>query len=219
MASDAFMQTARPADAAEQLEAEHAEWAQLGCGAVPPPPAAASSFAAVAAYVGEVVDRMKAQSRADERVYVKCGQLVHLRVRARSVPLDDWLTSAELALVSEVAERVRANRAFVEVSLRYFELTEYATLRALGLQSALKYEEMYLAKLEGGAIESMGQFFVRIAATAATWTMREPAFGRALVGEGATWCAVFNAYLTALYRQLVVPATPIMLFAGRARAR
>ncbi|APO15876.1 ribonucleotide reductase subunit [Bubaline alphaherpesvirus 1] len=217
--NDAFMRTACPADAAEQLEAEHAGWAQLGCGAVPPPPAAASrpSRAAVAAYVGEVVDRMKAQSRVDERVYVKCGQLVHLRVRARGVPLDAWLASAELALVPEVAERVRANRAFVEVSLRYFELTEYAALCALGLQSALKYEEMYLAKLEGGALESMGQFFARIAATAATWTMREPAFGRALVGEGATWCAVFNAYLTALYRQLVVPATPIMLFAGRAR--
>ncbi|AVT50740.1 ribonucleotide reductase subunit 1 [Cervid alphaherpesvirus 2] len=219
MASDGFMQTACPVDVAEQLEAEHAEWARLGCEAVPPPPAAAGrpSRAAVAAYVGEVVDRMKAQSRVDERIYVKCGELVHLRVRARNVPLDAWLASAELALLPEVAGRLRGHRAFVEVALRYFELTEYAALRALGLQSALKYEEMYLAKLEGGALESMGQFFARIAATAATWALREPAFGRALVGEPATWAAIFNAFFVALYQQLVVPATPIMLFAGRAR--
>lgn len=213
------MQTACPADVAEQLEAEYGEWAEMGYTAVSPPPTSAShpTRAAVAAYVGGVVDCMKAQSRVDERVYVKCGELVHLRVRARGVPLDTWLASAELALLPEIAERVRAHRAFVEVSLRYFEHTEYATLRSLGLQSALKYEEMYLAKLEGGALESMGQFFLRIAATAATWTLREPAFGRALVGQPTTWSAVFNAYFTTLYQQLVVPATPIMLFAGRAR--
>ncbi|AIT55764.1 UL39 [Suid alphaherpesvirus 1] len=210
--ADSFLDAVCPEDVARALAAELEALRALGHDVGAPAPGA--SRREVALFVTRAVDGLKAFSRVDERVYVACGKLVHLRVRSREADLDAWLASPELALIPAVAGAVRRHRARVEAALRWFWREAYPALYARGLQSALKYEEMYLARLEHGRCEAMDQFFVRLAAAAATATRR--AMALVLCGSDA-WPEVFDAYFRALATQAIVPATPLMLFAGRAR--
>ncbi|AIL02938.1 ribonucleotide reductase subunit 1 [Equid alphaherpesvirus 3] len=172
----------------------------------------------VVEYVTRVVDAFKPRCRVDERVYVACGELVHLRIRVRNCEdLRVWLESMEIALLEQVKEDILAHLEFVCKTLESFRWGEYRNLCSLGLQSALKYEEMYLAKMSGGHLESMGQFFLRLAATAARYTMEEPAMARVLLCGPISWKYAFKTYFQALAGQVLIPATPIMLFGGRKR--
>nr|WMD90948.1 ribonucleotide reductase subunit 1 [Equid alphaherpesvirus 1]WMD90973.1 ribonucleotide reductase subunit 1 [Equid alphaherpesvirus 1]WMD91093.1 ribonucleotide reductase subunit 1 [Equid alphaherpesvirus 1]WMD91167.1 ribonucleotide reductase subunit 1 [Equid alphaherpesvirus 1]WMD91311.1 ribonucleotide reductase subunit 1 [Equid alphaherpesvirus 1] len=179
---------------------------------LPPRP----SRSQVLEYITRVVDTLKPRCRVDERLYVVCGELVHLRIRTRNVEdLKYWLNSTEIALNEIVEKDILDHLDFIQRTLHAFESSEYRELCALGLQSALKYEEMYLAKMRGGRIESMGQFFLRLATTATHYTMEEPAMARVLVSGEVGWTYIFKAYFTALAGQVLIPATPIMLFGGR----
>ncbi|ACT88319.1 ribonucleotide reductase subunit 1 [Felid alphaherpesvirus 1] len=166
-------------------------------------------------YITSVVANLKPRCRIDERIYIELGKMVHIRIRVKTTTLDKWLNSMELALLPQVIRDISINMPGVKRVLEQFEIHDYEPLCELGLQSALKYEEMYLANLENGALESMGQFFLRLAATAATAST--PEMRQALNAKLPTWFRVFKSFFFYLSRQLMIPATPIMLFGGRTK--
>ncbi|ARD71364.1 ribonucleotide reductase subunit 1 [Columbid alphaherpesvirus 1] len=175
----------------------------------------APSLKEIRARITSLVNGLKAKCRVDERLYMSCGELVHLRIATREVPFDAWLESKELGLFDEVIKDIRENKEFVEATIDRFYGGQFTAVKHTGLQSALKYEDVYLSDLENGQKESMGQFFARMAAAAATEAMKTTQFASALVSGPASWDSVFSTFFWALAQQLFIPATPVMLFLGR----
>uniref|UniRef100_A0AAU0K6Z1 Ribonucleoside-diphosphate reductase large subunit n=1 Tax=Anatid alphaherpesvirus 2 TaxID=3080522 RepID=A0AAU0K6Z1_9ALPH len=173
------------------------------------------TLAEIRARVTLLVNQLKAKCRVDERLYLACGELVHLRIATSETSFDAWLASRELGLNSEVSAAIRANRELVENNILQFYKTQFHEVKMLGLQSALKYEEVYLARLEDGRKESLGQFFARLAAVAATESIKTPQFASALTTGSPNWGAAFGTFFWELAHQTFVPATPCMLFLGR----
>lgn len=165
-------------------------------------------------HITRLVNKMKPICRFDERLYSLCGELVHLRIELREVPLDTWLLSKKLNLKYEVVDNIRRYRAHIEMDMLRFYGSIHPWLKRLGLQSALKYEE-YLVELEDGKKESLCQFFVRLAAAAATEASMKKPFMTTLTTGVANWRTTFTTFFLALANQLFVPSTPCMLFLGR----
>ncbi|ASW27067.1 ribonucleotide reductase subunit 1 [Beluga whale alphaherpesvirus 1] len=210
-----FLSAACPPDVLRALRTEHRKIVDLGYEVEAPRlDGAGASRGAVVGYVTRVVDSLKPQSRSNELVYVACGKLVHLRIRAREVPIGTWMDSPALALLPAVSAYLRSNVCFLATIASEFQQCAYERLCNLGLQSALKYEEMYLARLEYGRMESLAQFFMRMAAAATQWTT--PEMAEALGCDPAIPNLVFYRYFKTLSTQLIIPATPMMLFGGRA---
>nr|WOZ29844.1 UL39 [Anatid alphaherpesvirus 1] len=166
-------------------------------------------------HITVLVNKLKSKTRFDERLYIECGRLIHLRIFTKEVPFKCWLYSKELALKTDVRGAIEANLDFVETTIVRFYTGSFKTFMDIGLQSALKYNESYLADLEGGGKESIGQFFARLAAAAATVAFKTPDMVRVLTRGRATWKSAFGVFFWSLSSQLVVPATPPMMFMGR----
>ncbi|AAG45777.1 UL39 ribonucleotide reductase, large subunit [Meleagrid alphaherpesvirus 1] len=172
------------------------------------------SISDMRAHITRLVNKMKPICRFDERLYSVCGELVHLRIASSETTFDAWLTSKKLNLKADVLDNLRRYRAHIEMDMLRFYGNIYPQLKRLGLQSALKYEE-YLVELEGGKKESLCQFFIRLAAAAATEALHRKPLIASLTNGSANWRTAFTSFFLALAHQLFVPSTPCMLFLGR----
>nr|WNB50096.1 ribonucleotide reductase subunit 1 [Human alphaherpesvirus 3] len=169
-------------------------------------------------YISTIVSKLKAVTRQDERVYRCCGELIHCRINLRSVSMETWLTSPILCLTPRVRQAIEGRRDEIRRAiLEPFLKDQYPALATLGLQSALKYEDFYLTKLEEGKLESLCQLFLRLAATVTTEIVNLPKIATLIPGinDGYTWTDVCRVFFTALACQKIVPATPVMMFLGR----
>ncbi|AAQ73718.1 ICP6 [Psittacid alphaherpesvirus 1] len=169
---------------------------------------------AIADRITLIINRFKAAVRLDLELYRLLAELVHIRIRTKTVSMQAWIELRGLS--RECAEFILERKNFVcELMERFGEV--YPTLSRVGLQSARKFESMYLGKLKNGRLESVGQFFLRIAAEAARGVANNDAFAAAVFRDGTRAPdanTVFCLFFMALCRQEIVPPTPVMLFAG-----
>ncbi|SCO83523.1 ribonucleotide reductase subunit 1 [Spheniscid alphaherpesvirus 1] len=164
-----------------------------------------------------IVNKLKSSCRVDERVYEECGRLVHIRIRTREASLNEWLYSDELRLKKECRDAIEKHMQHIEKMLGWFYSDPFKHyLLGLGLQSALKYEETYLARLGNDRQESLGQFFVRLATAVTQQTIKDTVPAEVLTCSGK-WVDVFDVYFMQLSQQKFIPATPAMLYLGRNR--
>nr|WPS63834.1 MAG: putative ribonucleotide reductase subunit 1 [Ardenna herpesvirus] len=161
-----------------------------------------------------IVNQFKAAVRLDLELYRLLAELVHLRIRTKTVSICEWIKLRGLS--RECAEFILERKDFVcQLMKRFGEM--YPKLSRVGLQSARKFEFLYLGKLKDGRLESVGQFFLRIAAEAARGTVNNEAFVAAVFHDSMQVPnpnAMFYLFFMALCRQEIVPPTPVMLFAG-----
>ncbi|QFU14576.1 ribonucleotide reductase subunit 1 [Psittacid alphaherpesvirus 5] len=165
--------------------------------------------------VSLIVNKLKASVKYDVNLYRLLSELVHLRIRARGVSFAQWLEEGDLN--EDCKAFIVAYSSTVVEMHEWFMTEEYKRFSRIGLQSAQKYEAFYLSKLGNGNIETMSQFYTRLAAEVTRGIMKTPPF-MAAMGNGTTpreVCSVYVEFYKVLARQELVPSTPTMLFFGK----
>ncbi|AGN48348.1 ribonucleotide reductase subunit 1 [Gallid alphaherpesvirus 1] len=167
--------------------------------------------------ISMLVDGFKVSVLFNVELYRLLAELVHLRIRTKAVSFSEWLDARGLS--ADCKQFILENAEHISAVVKDFYNGTYHQLARVGLQSAQKYESLYLGKLGNGKLESMGQFFTRLSAEAARGAFNIPQFAQALEVDGqVTPADVFTRFFTCLSSQLIVPPTPVMLFGGTSLA-